>query len=79
MYWCQGIGVCMSTCHTYIYIYKYINIYISLYIYIHIYIHIYLYYIYIGKGRRKNSHIQTAYKPQKAICELTYFSCNHHM
>ena len=28
---------------------------------------------------RGDSHIQTTYKPQKAICELTYFSPNHHM
>ena len=33
---------------------------------------------YSGKGRRQNSHIQTTYKPQKVLCEVTYFSPNHH-
>ena len=33
----------------------------------------------LGKGRRQNSHIQTTYKPQKVLCEVTYFSPNQHM
>ena len=31
------------------------------------------------KGRRQNSHLQTTYKPQKVLCEVTYFSPNQHM
>ena len=31
------------------------------------------------QGRRQNSHIQTTYKPQKILCEVTYFSPNQHI
>ena len=30
------------------------------------------------KGRHQNSHIQTTYKSQKVLCEVTYFSPNQH-
>ena len=33
----------------------------------------------LDMGRRQNSHIQTTYKPQKVLCEVTYLSLIQHM